>query len=134
VALWGYLFNYTTSKNEQQSTQLRDKTERDIALDNQREAVLEVYLDKMSELLLFNRLRESAEGEEARKIARVRTLKVLGRLDAERKGSVLRLLYESGLIDIDSGANVATEQLDQAQSLKGAIMPSGSKHPCGLHS
>jgi len=52
LALGGYLFNYTTSKNEQKSTQLRDQTERDIALDNQCEAALQTYIDKMSELLL----------------------------------------------------------------------------------
>ena len=34
-------------------------------------------------------------------------------------------LYKANL----SGAIVATEQLDQAQSLTGAIMPDGSKHP-----
>ena len=101
LAVGGYLFNYTASRNEQKSTQLRDKTERDIAADNQRENALQAYLDKMSELLLVNDLRESTEDAEVRKIARVRTLTVLRRLDAERKGSVLRFLHESGLIDKD---------------------------------
>jgi hypothetical protein len=52
--------------------------------DNQREAALQAYIDKMSELLLANHLRNSAEDEEVRKIARVRTLTVLRRLDAAR--------------------------------------------------
>ena len=69
--------------------------------DNQHEAALQAYIDKMSELLLANHLRGSTEDEEARKIARVRTLTVLRRLDAERKGSVLLFLQESGLIGKD---------------------------------
>ncbi len=74
---------------------------RDIALDNQQEAELQQYLDKMSELLLVNDLRNSSEYAEVGKIARVRTLTILRRLDAERKGSVLRFLHESELIDKD---------------------------------
>ena len=99
LAVGGYLFNYTTSKNEQQSTQLRDQTERDIALDNQQEAALQGYIDKLSELLLEKQLRESKPGDEVRNISRVRTLTVLPRLDNKRKRSVLQFLHESGLID-----------------------------------
>src|SRR6266516_4333272 len=67
--------------------------------DNQRETALQAYIDKMSELLLHEKLRDSAEEDEIRKIARVRTLTILPRLDANRKRSVLQFLYESGLID-----------------------------------
>jgi uncharacterized protein YjbI with pentapeptide repeats len=66
--------------------------------DNQREAALQAYIDKMSQLLLAQNLRHSIENEEVRKIARVRTLTVLRRLDAERKGSVLQFLHESTLL------------------------------------
>ena len=72
-----------------------------IALDNQHEEELQQYLDKMSELLLANHLRDSKEDDEVRKLARVRTLTALRRLDVERKGTVLRFLYESGLIEKD---------------------------------
>jgi uncharacterized protein YjbI with pentapeptide repeats len=74
---------------------------RDITLDNQQEAELQHYLDKMSELLLVHDLRNASEYAEVGKIARVRTLTILRRLDAERKGSVLRFLHESELIDKD---------------------------------
>ena len=67
--------------------------------DNQREAALQAYIDKLSELLLEKKLRESDEDNEVRKIARVRTLTVLRGLDGTRKASVLQFLYESGLID-----------------------------------
>src|SRR5206468_11206746 len=58
--------------------------------DNQRENALQAYVDKMSELLLHEKLRDSAEEDEVRKIARVRTLTVLRRLDAERRGNILQ--------------------------------------------
>jgi len=41
LAVGGYVFNLTVSRNEQESTRLRDKTEREIASDNQREAALQ---------------------------------------------------------------------------------------------
>src|SRR6266851_666430 len=66
--------------------------------DNQRESALQTYIDNMSELLLQGKLRDSEE-DEVRKIARVRTLTVLRRLDAARKASLLQFLHEAGLID-----------------------------------
>ena len=116
----GYVFTYTASKNEQQSTQVRDQTERDITLDNQREAALQAYIDKVSGLLLHEHLRESTEDAEVRKIARVRTLTVLPRLDNERKRTVLLFLQESGLLDKHkhivtlSGANLIKATLSGA--------------------
>jgi hypothetical protein len=70
--------------------------------DNQRETTLQGYIDKMSELLLHEKLRISEEEHEVRKIARVRTLTILPRLDANRKRSVLQFLQESGLIEKDN--------------------------------
>src|SRR6266516_2570592 len=87
------------TKAEQEAAEKRAQTEREIASDHQREAALQAYIDKMSELLLEKRLRGSAEDDEVRKIARVRTLRVLPRLDKERKRSVLQFLHESGLIE-----------------------------------
>ena len=69
--------------------------------DNQRETALQEYIKEMSGLLLHEKLRESAKGDEARTIARVRTLTILPRLDAKRKYQVLQFLYESGLIGKD---------------------------------
>ncbi len=92
--------------------------------DNQRETALQAYIDKMSELLLHEKLRDSAEDDEVRMIARVRTLTVLRRLDKERKGSVLQFLGEAGLIDkskhiIDlSGADLSDADL-RAVNLSG---------------
>ena len=60
LAVGGYLFIYTTSRNEQRAieqraqskrdaAEKRAQTERDIALDNQRETALQSYIDKLSE-------------------------------------------------------------------------------------
>jgi uncharacterized protein YjbI with pentapeptide repeats len=79
--------------------------------DNQREAALQAFIDKMSELLLAHHLRNSQapppengdpskpEPNEVRNIGRVRTLTVLRTLDGDRKATVLQFLFESGLID-----------------------------------
>jgi pentapeptide repeat protein len=157
LAIGGYVFNHTMSRNEQRTT-----------TDNQREAALQSWIDTMSELFLKVHLGElKLEDEGVREIARVHTLTVLRRLDGTRKGSVIQFMYESGLLDKDkriidlrnadlsgvdlsgldlseinlsdtdlSGANlkgvtgITVEELKkQAKSLEGAIMPNGSKHP-----
>ncbi len=71
--------------------------------DNQRENALQAYIDKMSELLLKEHLGENIpQYRGVGIIARARTLTVFRRLNAERKGSVLRFLHESRLIDRES--------------------------------
>src|SRR2546421_4372154 len=114
LAVSGYAFTYTTSRNERAATEKRTQAERevaenraqaerDLALDNQRESALQDYIDKMAELLLKDHLSElKPEYKEVRKIARVRTLTVLPRLDGKRKRSVFQFLYESNLIDRDN--------------------------------
>jgi hypothetical protein len=90
-------------------------------IDNQHEAALQAYIDKMSDLLLEKKLRDSAEEDEVRKIARVRTLTILLSLDPKRKGSVLQFLHESGLIGKNnrviylSGANLSGANLMEAR-------------------
>src|SRR6266567_7895427 len=92
LAVW---FNHAERKNEQI-----------VASDNQQEAMLQGYLDKMSDLLLREKIREPVfenalyfqAKNEAQHVARARTLTVLSKLDASRKRSVLQFLDESGLI------------------------------------
>jgi uncharacterized membrane protein len=94
LAVAGYAINLTISRSEQEATKQRDKTEHEIALDNQREAALQEYIDKMSELLLHEKLRESQSGAEVRNIALARTLAVMHTLDARRtalNGAELRV-------------------------------------------
>jgi len=110
LAVAGFWFNHRERKaaelrsgNERKAAELRAKTESDIAEDNQREEALKEYIDKISELLLHEKLRESKPVDEVRTIARVLTLTVVRRCDAERKGSVLLFLHEAGLIDTLKG-------------------------------
>jgi len=106
LAIVAVLFNRTERKNEQR-----------IASGNQHEAALQAYIDSMSELMLHENLRKSAEDDEVRRIARVRTLTTLPRLDAYRKRSMLQFLYESALIHKDQnivtlfGANLSEADL-----------------------
>jgi len=113
LAVAGYVINLTISRSEQEATkqraqsereaaEKRAETEREIALDDQQEAAMQAYINEMSELLLHEKLRKSKPEDEARNIARVRTLTVLPRLDGERKRSVLQFLHESGLIEKDN--------------------------------
>ena len=105
------------AEDEREAAEKRAQTERDIALDNQREVALQEYIDKISELLLEKRLRESPPEGEVPKIARVRTLTVLPRLDGIRKRSVLQFLYDSGLIYKDNPIiHLSGAELRQAES------------------
>lgn len=52
LAAGGYLFTFTISRNERKAADRRNQTEREIAQDNQREAAVQEYIDKISELLL----------------------------------------------------------------------------------
>ena len=76
----------------------RQNHDREIALENQHEVGLQAYIDSMSELLLEKNLRGSAQDDEVRQIARVRTETTFSRLDPDRKGRVLHFLYASKLI------------------------------------
>ena len=75
------------------------RTQLDIAADTQREAALQKYIDDISELLLEQELRTTQADDEARSVARTKTLSVLRRLDAERKVTLLQFLHEARLIN-----------------------------------
>ena len=62
------------------------------------EKMLQRYLDNMTDLLLRGKLRHSEKTSEERQIARTRTITVLRSVDKERKGIVIRFLYEANLI------------------------------------
>ena len=88
------------TERQEEANRKQRALELEIALDNQREAILQEYINQISELLLQEHLRKSQLEDEVRSIARVRTLTVLSRLDGTRKSNVLQFLYKSALIDI----------------------------------
>ena len=99
IAFGVWLLNRLQQQRDQQLADDRAQTERDIALDNQREAALQAYLDCMTELLLEKGLRKSVDNDEVRTIAHVRTLRVLPRLDGGRRSILLEFLKNTGLIN-----------------------------------
>jgi hypothetical protein len=86
LAVGGYLFNLAVSRTEQQNT-----------TENQREAALQAYIDKISELLLREHLGESPPPQ-VQVIAQARTATVLRTLDPVRRGSLIRFLSQAGIL------------------------------------
>ena len=99
LAVGGLWFSQVQKDREQKTAEQQAQTERQIAQDDQQEATLQEYINKMSELLLDRDLCKSTVKDEVRKVARVRTLTVLPRLNGKRKGLVLQFLYEAQLIN-----------------------------------
>jgi uncharacterized protein YjbI with pentapeptide repeats len=89
LAIGGYLFTRSENRAARLAAEQRAQDE-----------ALQAYLDQIGQLLLDKdrALRQSSKGDEVRTLARSRTLTVLARLDGYRKGSVVRFLFESGLI------------------------------------
>lgn len=94
VALIGYLLQSA----ERERTEKQAQTEREIAEDRIREQRLQDYLDRMTELILEKGLTKPDVSEEVKAVARTRTLATLRSLDGERKGALIKFLYESDLI------------------------------------
>jgi len=111
-------------RRDQHLVDERDKSEREISLDNQHEAALQKYIDSMSAILLEKDLSKLDELDKVRKIGRVRTLTVLPRCDGRRKAIVLQFLCESDLINKDNkvidleGADFSEAKLCKAQLSK----------------
>jgi len=78
----------------------RAETDREIAEQSRQDDTLHAYLDGMSQLLTDKELplHNAQPGDSLSTVARARTLTVLGRLDQDRKPTVLQFLLESGLI------------------------------------
>jgi len=108
----------------------RDET---IAEDRQQAAVLDAYLATMTTLLIDKGLKGSAMESAPRAVARAQTLTVVERLNGQRKGSVVRFLYESHLIDKDEpivalhGADLRRADLRRAM-LMGATLRGADLH------
>jgi uncharacterized protein YjbI with pentapeptide repeats len=101
-------------------------------IDNQREEALQDYIDEMLKLLLVNDLRHASDDDEVRKIARVRTLTVLRRLDPDRKASVLHFLQEADLVNKDT-CLVELEGVDLSEArLNGIRLDGVNLHEANL--
>jgi len=103
---------FFTQQITQQQAQLsiaanerQHQTDIQIAQNQQQEATLQTYLDRMSDLLLNNNLCESKPEDEVRNVAQARTLTALAQLDGVRKGPVISFLYHAQLINSPKSAS-----------------------------
>jgi hypothetical protein len=106
LAIGGYWFN-----RQQQERELR------VANQQAQDEALQAYLGQMSQLLTNEDppLHMARPGERLSTVARASTLTVLTRLDGERKGNVVRFLYEAGLITKDLGTE-ARQVIDLSEA------------------
>ena len=110
---------FTASQSRSQQQAEKDRAEAQQYLEEQRaqaqqdaeeqraqDQALQAYFEEMGNLLLDEDLRTSQEDDEASNdeaspLARARTLTILGRVDPERKRSVVFFLYEANLIQTE---------------------------------
>jgi uncharacterized protein YjbI with pentapeptide repeats len=115
LAAGGYLFALSISKSEQR-----------IASDNQQQAALQAYFDKMSELLLHEHLGESPPPNEAVVVARARTATVLRTLNPSRCASLIQFLSQAGILRLcveNSAKSSFDWPLKNEYSLAGIELP-----------
>lgn len=115
LAVIAILFNRSERKNEQR-----------IASDNQQEAALQAYFDKMSELLQHEHLGESPPPREAVVIARARTATVLRILNPSRCASIIQFLSQVGVLKLrveNSAKSSFDWPLKNEYSLAGINLP-----------
>ncbi|GCE14581.1 pentapeptide repeat-containing protein [Tengunoibacter tsumagoiensis] len=84
---------------EQKIADQRYEQDQELALGKQREDLLQAYLDRMAELLLEKRLRDSKDDDEVRKVARTRTISTLVQLDGKRARTIFVFLREAQLTE-----------------------------------
>jgi hypothetical protein len=111
------------NERDQRRDDERAAHERAVSLDVRHEDILRAYLTQMSSLMLDRNLLRSQPNADARKVARTLTLAAVRRLDGERKGQVVRFLYEARALDpADSKVNVYDADLRGAK-LADALLP-----------
>lgn len=119
LAFGAFFLNRSERVIERERSEKRVEQERRFAKDGQQEVALQTYLDRMTELLLNERL-QTTKKVEVRDVARIRTLTLLAWLNPDRKAQVVRFLYEANLIKrsrtiIDlSGADLTKAYLQDA--------------------
>ncbi|HYS42751.1 MAG TPA: pentapeptide repeat-containing protein, partial [Geobacteraceae bacterium] len=99
---------------------LQHQSDQQSALDQQRAAILQTYINNMQDLLLNHNLRKSKPGDEIRQLAREQTLTTLRRLDADRNRTVFRFLQDARLVGAQdavinlSNADLSNDDLSRA--------------------
>jgi uncharacterized protein YjbI with pentapeptide repeats len=101
LAIGALLFNPAARDREQRINREARASEQKTAIDQQREAALQNYLDRMAELLLKEKLLEKKEHLEdpAVDVAQIRTVTTLRILDLDRKNVLFQFLRDANLAD-----------------------------------
>src|SRR5262249_23934081 len=105
LAAAGYWFTTQQRRRDAEGAERQHRDDADLVLDKQREDLLATYFDRVSDLLLKGEMHQMSIGStqgQGPAVAHARTLTTLRRLDAERKASLVKFLYESGLITGDT--------------------------------
>jgi pentapeptide repeat protein len=112
------------AEQEERQQEMADRRERAaerLAEQRAQDGMLLAYLDQMSTLLVDKDVQASEPRDPKRLVAGARTIAVVRAMDPERKRTVLRFVYEAGLIGKDrtiadlEGAMLAKADLDYAQ-------------------
>ena len=102
LAIAGLMFSVQQDQRQRAIEDERIRHDREIEKQSAQNTAVQAYLDQMNQLMFDGHLRSSPKGSEVRTLAQARTLAALGRLDPERKETLLRFLYEANLIDEES--------------------------------
>lgn len=120
VGVW---FSWAQHQHELNLAEKQEKADQRAIESRAQEAALQLYLDRMTELLLERKLAHPEGNEEVREIARVRTLTILRRLDQTRVRFVLQFLHDLGLITDESPVVALAGAALRAAHLKGVELP-----------
>jgi uncharacterized protein YjbI with pentapeptide repeats len=129
LAVGALLFNLSLSARQLETEERRAAAQIEAEDQRAQEERLQTYLEQMGTLLIDEGLLDSEEDDEARYLARARTLAVLRRADDSQKRSVVEFLSESGLAGGRGGtdpvvslanADLTGADLDLLDDLRGA--------------
>lgn len=103
----------------------QDTRDKSIAEQVRQDTTLDDYIQRLGDLMLSKKLKSSKQHDAVRSVARTVTLTTLRRLDGERKGELLRFLYEVELLyeQVDQPPMVDLWDADlTAAELEGAML------------
>lgn len=115
-----FVWSATQTRSDNKREDRRIAADRAAAEEARQDATLQAYLDEISGLMLDRKLLTSKEGDAVRAVARTVTLTAFRRLDGDRKGVVIRFLYEANLATVEdariflAGADLAGANLKDA--------------------
>ncbi len=123
LATGGIWFNMQQNAADNARSDEQHRVDLNIADNQTQDTVLDTYIDRLSDLLLTSNLGNSSSASEVAAVARARTITVLQRFHpdtlrggySDRKGLLLRFLFEAGLINTPVGiVNLASANLTAA--------------------